>query len=130
MVQSSQFTGKQRRQKSYIVRLCAWNCTCASFVFSAFPPETSDETAPVVSGEQFSLLRSFIVGTDRGDKLEDGKWEFGGASLDGKGQNGGAVPACKHLLAAVLADRWSALGGMMTERWVEREEMAGLGAGF
>lgn len=99
-------------------------------MFSAFPPETSNETTPAVSSEQFSLLRSFIVGNDREDNSEDRKWEFGGASLDGKGPNGGAVPACKHLLVAVLAEHWSTLGGMVMERWVGREEMAGLGAGF
>lgn len=137
MVQSSQSTGRQRRQKSYAVRLHAWNCTCASFVFSAFPPESSNESSPISAGaseQHFNLLRSVLhgrangLGDDEENREGDSKWEFGGASFDG--QDGSSVPACKHLLAAVLADRWEALRGMVNEKRTGRVEMAGLGAGF
>ena len=94
-------------------------------MFSAFPPDTSNESTPHLSDDQFDLLRSVAHGED--DEHGE-KWEFGGASRDG--QDGGAVPVCKHLLAVVLADRWEVLSGMVSERWVGREEMAGLGAGF
>lgn len=55
------------------------------------------------------------------------EWEFGGRCQDGK--ESGAVPICKHLLACVLAERWEdVLGGLVRERAMEREGMAGLGA--
>lgn len=120
LVQSSQSTSRHRHQKSYTIRLHAWNCTCASFIFSAFPPSSSSSAAPTISPP--------LLHPPQNLEEDFGKWEFGGASLDGK--DGGAVPACKHLLAVVLADRWSALRKMVQERWVGREEMAGLGAGF
>ena len=65
---------------------------------------------------------------DTTEEQAAGKWEFGALSNDGK--DGGSVPACKHLLACVLADRWPAVKGMINERYAEREEMAALGAGF
>lgn len=66
-----------------------------------------------------------------GDDAEDNNvadqpWEFGGLSKDGKDGAGG-VPCCKHLLACVLAEKWSeVLGGYIEERLVGREEGAGL----
>ncbi|KAH8677690.1 hypothetical protein BX600DRAFT_431022 [Xylariales sp. PMI_506] len=64
------------------------------------------------------------------------RWEFGGLSSDGRpkpgrgyatGEENMAVPCCKHLLACVLAERWSAvLGDYVHERSVGREEAAGL----
>lgn len=122
MVQSSQSTNR-RHQKSYVVRLGAWNCTCASFVFSAFPPSISSESSPLRQD-----IYHQITSLGLSEEKEESKWEFGGASQDGR--DGGAVPACKHLLACVLADRWEPLRKMVQERWVGREEMAGLGAGF
>jgi hypothetical protein len=62
----------------------------------------------------------------------DMEWTFGGASLDGSAAGAGAgagegVPVCKHLLACLLAERWSvALGRYVVERRVGREEMAGI----
>lgn len=123
MVQSSQ-SPNRRHQKSYVVRLGAWNCTCAFFVFSAFPPSASSESSPIPSDVYHQITSPDLSG----GKEEKGEWEFGGASNDGK--DGGAVPACKHLLACVLADRWEPLGKMVQERWAETGEMAGLGAGF
>jgi hypothetical protein len=47
-------------------------------------------------------------------------------SLDGLA-GGEGVPVCKHLLACVLAEKWSAaLGRFVVERRVSREEMAGI----
>ncbi|TVY18096.1 hypothetical protein LARI1_G001997 [Lachnellula arida] len=114
----------------YIVRLRAWNCTCAAFTFSSFPSSPS------------SFLSSFpnqdadvnVEGIKEGDR-ERG-WGFGGLSLDGLGEGagkgggrgGGGVPVCKHLLACVLLERWGdVLGAYVKEREVGREEMAGLG---
>ncbi|KAK0634723.1 hypothetical protein B0T17DRAFT_514141 [Bombardia bombarda] len=62
------------------------------------------------------------------EEEDDGRksaWSFGGMTLDGS--DGGGVPICKHLLACLLAERWSAaLGRYVVERRVGRDEMAGI----
>ncbi|PVH82795.1 hypothetical protein DL98DRAFT_570066 [Cadophora sp. DSE1049] len=126
----------------YTVRLEAWNCSCAAFAFASFPassvyPSKSpwnldlnlDEDGDG-NGEYVSL--GGLGGNDdeggKGDDREgEGKWEFGGMSMDGKGSGGGGVPCCKHLLACVLGERWDILRGYVKEKVVSREEMAGLG---
>ncbi|KAI0472228.1 hypothetical protein F4859DRAFT_97563 [Xylaria cf. heliscus] len=129
----------QRRQKStsssggrvYTVRLESWNCTCAAFAFSAFPPlpsptfsSTSEHGYQIHPAADTHGDDDAMSSSDREDT--DWTWEFGGLSADGKGGAGG-VPCCKHLLACVLAERWgSVLGGYMEERVVGREEGAGL----
>ncbi|KAI1659354.1 hypothetical protein F4813DRAFT_395223 [Daldinia decipiens] len=97
----------------YVVRLSAWNCSCAAFAFAAFPRGEDRYVAPSPADRT------------REDALE---WQFGALSLDGTDGSGIAgVPCCKHLLACVLAERWSAvLGGYVDERVVGREEAAGL----
>lgn len=123
LVHSSQTTTRsnsryrEANEKYYTVRLQAWNCSCASFAFSAFPGPSSSES--------FSY-EDDAAGEQRLGK--EGEWEFGGLSADGK--DGGAVPACKHLLACVLVERWPALRESVKERVVGTEECAGLGAGF
>ncbi|KAI1381175.1 hypothetical protein F4677DRAFT_460424 [Hypoxylon crocopeplum] len=99
---------------SYIVRLNAWNCTCAAFVFAAFPRE---ESCPYA-----------IDATAETDPEGAGEWQFGALSADGVDGSGiPGVPCCKHLLACVLAERWGGLlGGYVEERVVGREEGAGL----
>ncbi|EPE36300.1 hypothetical protein GLAREA_05638 [Glarea lozoyensis ATCC 20868] len=97
----------------YHVRLEAWNCTCAAFTFSAFPSYGATikpwEHPPHNSN-----------GAE--EKMERDGWEFGGLSQDE------GVVVCKHLLACLLVERWGdVLGGMVKERRVGREEMAGLG---
>lgn len=47
-----------------------------------------------------------------------------------RGERGEEVPLCKHLLACVLAERWEVGRGMVGERGVGREEMAGWAAGW
>ncbi|KAI1091144.1 hypothetical protein F5B19DRAFT_459846 [Rostrohypoxylon terebratum] len=105
---------------SYVVRLNAWNCTCAAFAFAAFPRDDRD-------------AQSYAVGDSAGLPPEewlqgDAKWEFGALSADGmEGSGIAGVPCCKHLLACVLAERWRGLlGGYVDERVVSREEGAGL----
>ncbi len=122
-VQSSQSAGRSKTARSYIVQLAAWNCTCASFAFSAFPALASEET--------FEIDQSCDARNSRpGDDTEYGgaTLDFGGMSVNGK--DGGAVPACKHILACVLADRWEILAQMVPERRIGGEEMAALGAGY
>ena len=55
----------------------------------------------------------------------DGERGWGGLMRDE-----GEAPLCKHLLACVLAERWDVAYGMVEEREVEREEMAGWAAGW
>jgi hypothetical protein len=112
-------------QKKYVVRLGAWNCTCAAFAFAAFPGGGSREFALAGRGRDADRERDEgvdMAGTDGGQ----GDWSFGGMSLDGIGEGGG-VPCCKHLLACLLAERWYAgLGDYIEERRVGRNEMAGI----
>ncbi|KAI1753049.1 hypothetical protein F4782DRAFT_539794 [Xylaria castorea] len=115
----------------YIVRLESWNCTCAAFAFSAFPPLPSP--TPIFSSPAESSVAETGYQIFPGDSAmsshEDAAqtWEFGGLSADGKDGAGGGVSCCKHLLACVLAEKWNAaLGGYMEERIVGREEGAGL----
>ncbi|KAF8245827.1 hypothetical protein K440DRAFT_633141 [Wilcoxina mikolae CBS 423.85] len=70
----------------YEVRTQVWNCTCASFTFAAYNNSTDD-----------------------GD-LEGGPSIWGGCSL------GGTPPACKHLVACVLAENCR---GLFQDRVVE-----------
>jgi hypothetical protein len=93
--------------KRYIVHLNAWNCSCASFVFDAFPSH-------------------HISTTDDAQQLpsEEGAWSFGGTSME---IGGDTPPCCKHLLACLLVDKWSGMFGMYVEdRVVSREDMAGI----
>ena len=69
-------------------------------------------------------------------RKRDAAWQFGGLSIDGRDGDvharrrgiAAGVPACKHLLACALAERLAGLGlrGYVDERWVSREEGAGL----
>lgn len=117
----------------YTVRLEAWNCSCAAFAFASFPPSNVyPEKVPweLEFGDQDSVevmggFRTVVDGKKEGGvEGEEGRWEFGGESADGR--DGGAVPVCKHLLACVLGERWGVLKGYVKERSVGREEMAGL----
>ncbi|KAI1404432.1 hypothetical protein F4819DRAFT_483605 [Hypoxylon fuscum] len=118
----------------YVVRLAAWNCTCAAFAFAAFPREDRrQETSSYVIDRPgprpaSSRPRGGAAGAGAGGGVEEGKWQFGALSHDGREGSGMAgVPCCKHLLACVLAERWKdVLGGYVEERVVGREECAGL----
>jgi len=112
---------------TYIVRLEAWNCTCAAFTFSAFPATSSsyipwsEEAAGLDLGLRHDgRARTFVPEHDE-------RWQFGGKSLDGI-DGTQAVPCCKHLLACVLIERWE--GGLrqyLVEKRVGTDEMAGIG---
>lgn len=99
----------------YTVHLEAWNCSCAAFAFSAFP---GGEAAGSWDGDGEGMEDL------KWEEQGEGKWEFGGVSLDGRG--GGHVPVCKHLLACLLGELWAGvLGGYVREREVgirERED--------
>ncbi|KAI0878528.1 hypothetical protein GGS24DRAFT_397140 [Hypoxylon argillaceum] len=139
LVSSAQPRSHRRHQPTsssgrvYIVRLESWNCTCAAFAFAAFPPLPSPtfSSAPEPAASRYHILPAATSGEDADDVWDrsgdaDRPWEFGGLSADGRDGAGG-VPCCKHLLACVLAEKWSAvLGGYIEQRSVSREEGAGL----
>ncbi|WQF81359.1 hypothetical protein CDEST_06373 [Colletotrichum destructivum] len=107
---------------TYLVRLEAWNCTCANFAFEAFPAAA----ATAATGEDLEdEVMDADVTEDSDRQGEEGGWQFGGLSLDGVGSGG--VPCCKHLLSCLLSEQWGdALGKYVAEKRTSREEMAGL----
>lgn len=97
---------------SYEVRLKAWNCSCPAFAFAAFPADLPSEES---DGR---------LGT--GDEDADGEtgWRFGGLT------RGDGVPACKHLLACVIAEHCGGFEGLVEEKEVSVGEVAGWAAGW
>lgn len=116
-----------------MVRLEAWNCSCAAFAFACFPGGGSASSwRPESCTSDFELNEDLGEEQIRTARVEDEgrgeKWEFGGRSHDGRDGNGAGVPCCKHLLACLLGTKWEGvLGAYVKERVVGREEMAGLG---
>jgi hypothetical protein len=107
----------------YVVRLGAWSCSCAAFAFAAVRGEEGSAAVKWEREGDEGGLRTAAPGMEEG---ADAGWSFGGLSLDGWAAGEG-VPVCKHLLACVLAERWSAaLGRYVVERRVGKEEMAGI----
>ncbi|KAK1639442.1 hypothetical protein BDP81DRAFT_391548 [Colletotrichum phormii] len=123
---------------TYLVQLDAWNCSCASFAYEAFPAVGGGAGAEHGGGggggaESDLVIMAVDEADDSNSDDDDGSnpacevsdWQFGGLSLDGVGDGG--VPCCKHLLACLLSEQWGdTLGKYVTERRVSREEMAGL----
>ncbi|RSM07493.1 hypothetical protein CDV31_008582 [Fusarium ambrosium] len=91
--------------KRYVVHLNAWNCSCASFTFDAFPTHAGPAATQV-------------------ERPSQNEWSFGGLSLNASGD---VPPCCKHLLACLLIDKWpTILSQYVEEREISREEMAGI----
>jgi hypothetical protein len=121
-VASTMSSGKRRPRpdsvasRSYLVRLAAWNCTCAGFTLDAFPPVPSvrvDSSASAAAGPE--------------DETSDWWWS-GGLSNDGMAED---APCCKHLLACLLAERQvTTREGYLQTRDVTKDELAGLIAGI
>ncbi|KKY37426.1 putative ubiquitin carboxyl-terminal hydrolase family protein [Diaporthe ampelina] len=126
-------TSTSTSQRTYLVHTAAWNCTCAAFAFSAFPP-LAGEPSLLAPGQGIGEPVSAMAIMDDRDYAEEGeegegtrRWQFGGLSFDGCTGAGGVPPCCKHLLACVLAERWQCgLGRYVARREVGREEMAGV----
>ncbi|KAK7979976.1 hypothetical protein PG989_012433 [Apiospora arundinis] len=124
---------------TYVVQTQPWNCSCAEFAFSAFPAESVTPVyhiSPASSSRRSIPSRHDVTKERRQEGADDtdddaDAWEFGGMSRDGVAVGTGGVPCCKHLLACVLAERWTdVLGNYVTERRVGKEEAAGLVAGI
>ena len=126
-------------EASYEVRTRGWSCSCAAFAFAAFGGAGSVRGGGVYGdrdgwgggdeGDEGDDEEGMLLGLDEGrggdERLEGGEeWRWGGLMLEGD------VPLCKHLLACVLAERWTVAGAMVEEREVGREEMAGWAAGW
>ncbi|KAG6360567.1 hypothetical protein INS49_011629 [Diaporthe citri] len=117
-------TSSSSSQRTYVVHTTAWNCTCAAFAFSAFPPLAG---APTLLGQGHNGPEdpvSAITIMDDGDDAEEseegeerGPWQFGGVSFDGCTGEGGVPPCCKHLLACPRR----ALGLWSGETWEGRQ---------
>ncbi|KEY69510.1 hypothetical protein S7711_02047 [Stachybotrys chartarum IBT 7711] len=98
--------------RSYLVRLGAWNCSCAGFAYEAFPTRAG-------AAEEEHAVMDALAGQGAGE------WSFGGLSRDGKGALADAVPCCKHLLACLLAERCGqGLEYAPQTRFVTKEELA------
>ncbi|KAI5787099.1 hypothetical protein EDC01DRAFT_173311 [Geopyxis carbonaria] len=115
-----------RLPPSYEVRPAPWSCTCAAFIFSAINTLTVSPVSPVSppASSPPETRAGAGAGAEAGSGSEIGRGTahsiWGGASI-------GAVPVCKHLLAAVLAEHCGGVfEALVQTRYGSREEMAGL----
>lgn len=115
-------TADRQDQKSYEVRLRAWNCTCPAFALLAFR-----EGLPATASTSGDLDPGIEPGTgiEDDDPLGQDCYGFGGTLTSTS-----TPAACKHLLACVLAARCPGLFGGGTRRVVGREELGGCCAGW
>ena len=95
---------------TYEVRPSIWHCTCANFTLYAFASAAEPATVRDNIEEQAD------------DKTA---WVWGSQYLSPSHPS--AIPVCKHLLAAVLAEQCSALFGAFVKekRNMSKEEIAG-----
>lgn len=105
---------------SYEVHLTAWSCSCPAFAFAAFsaslPSDGSvDHTAN--AGDE-------LDGEANESWFRETGWRFGGLT------RGSDVPACKHLLACTIAERCEGFAGLVEEKEVGMDEVAGWAAGW
>ncbi|KAK4101383.1 hypothetical protein N658DRAFT_523880 [Parathielavia hyrcaniae] len=124
--------------KGYMVLLEAWHCSCAAFAFASVQSggdvnlEWGAETTGPREHSGLAYGRRAVTAPGKGSSGTEAEaetdWSFGGMSRDGLAAGSGeGVPVCKHLLACLLAERWSAaLGKYVVERGVGRGEMAGI----
>lgn len=134
-VQSQQYPATRGRRATsrldiqhYEVRLQAWNCTCAAFVFAAF--NTTNENSNSLNSFNYddnSELRYSASGRGIEDPLPEGS--IPAASWGGFALNEESVPVCKHLLACVLCEHWDIAAEMVHDRAVGKAEAAGWAAG-
>lgn len=114
------------------IHLKAWNCSCPAFAFAAFPADlhgglneragTTDDNgndqAYEDDGEGDEEWFNSPTGTG---------WRFGGLT---RGNARAVPPVCKHLLACVIAERCGSFAGLVEEREMGVEEVAGWAAGW
>ncbi|KAK3372772.1 hypothetical protein B0T24DRAFT_242441 [Lasiosphaeria ovina] len=124
-------------EATYMVRLGAWNCTCAAFAFAAVSGTTADTATAHTQNGPAAATETEAHGPKDAELVvepEEAEWSFGGMSLggypsegEGEGRGDDAAPMCKHLLACMLGERWqAALGSYVVERTVTQDEMVGI----
>ena len=125
-------TNNNRRapEKTYEVRLRAWNCTCPAFTLSVF----RELVEPAAAGTDVnsSMAQDEAEDDDDDDDDEEDRW-FGGTLARARSKTSPSPPACcKHLLACVLASRCPALfgDGVDERHGISVEELAGWYAGW
>lgn len=107
-------------KKGHEVRLQAWNCTCASFLSSAFPLDADSDIDPGPETD-----RDIDIGSLGGQE----NCRLGGILTRGWGQS--FPPLCKHILACVLLVRCPGLFVSGSQTWlVGDEELAAWCAGW
>ncbi|KAF7719218.1 Uncharacterized protein PECH_008251 [Penicillium ucsense] len=120
----------------YEVRLQAWNCTCATFIISAFRNPPSRQSIADPHTKTTSPRPARVHGHGQDDVEEDLRfasatgYPFGGTLTTLVDRE--TPPVCKHLLACLLFVRCPGLfrdGGFMDLR-ISREELAGWCAGW
>jgi hypothetical protein len=116
-------TADRQDQKSYEVRLRAWNCTCPAFALLTFR-EGLSASASMTSGDLDPGIEPG-AGIEDDDPLGQDYYGFGGTLTSTP-----AAPVCKHLLACVLAVRCPGLFGGGYRRVVGRGELGGCCAGW
>lgn len=129
---ASVFTSTATRQdgvKGYEVRLSAWNCTCPTFILSAFRGEADSEEShhhdqsddDYMYGNSASVVEQGCTRTYR----------FGGTLT--RGPTRLSPPSCKHLLACFLLVRCPRLFGTgegAEPHRISAKELAGWCAGW
>ena len=100
----------------YEVHPVAWSCTCASFAYAVF--HGSDDTP------KQSHANSVVEALEN---VKEGRLGWGGLLQP---YGGNDVPTCKHLLACVLAERWTGAGSLVGLKSVKQEEIAAWAAGW
>jgi hypothetical protein len=102
---------------SYEVHLTAWSCSCPAFAFAAFPASLpSDDPVGYTAMELDEVANE--------DWFRETEWRFGGLT------RGDDLPACKHLLACMIAEKCGGFARLVEEKEVGVEEVAGWTAGW
>lgn len=106
----------------YEVCLHAWNCTCAGFVYASMHPSAS-----TLSSDPFQkYLPEAAVATSGPDEEKTNGLLWGGSSY---GKREETPPACKHLVACLLAEYCGGIfGKFVSTREVTRELLAEIAA--
>jgi hypothetical protein len=102
---------------SYEVHLTAWSCSCPAFAFAAFPANM-----PSDGSVGYTMMEEDEAAD--GDWFRETGWRFGGLTRDND------VPACKHLLACMIAEKCGGFARLVEEKEVGLEEVAGWAAGW
>lgn len=110
--------------KSYVVCLNAWNCSCPAFATAMFGGVTEPELDKPHESASVQTSNTFNGGSN--DFVRLGEWRFGGFAAEAAN-----VPVCKHILASVLGSCCPSLFGRNLQySGVDIHEFAALQAGF